>query len=188
MFGRARRLKLIKTIGITIILIVGVLFVGGIVVRLLKPKDDNIEFAYLKNYLVGKGFSCESLKKSGGSCKNRTEDFFELFVRYDKGFEYIYNNEKYVIDLYHVDGSEKFTFSTGEEAFKGYRNLKYNCTYKDSIVGELDKCVLDTDDSIKLDNDAYIGIINNTMYEVRKILASSNYKLKSLIDDYEWKK
>jgi hypothetical protein len=188
MIGRARRLKLIKIIGIAIIGVVGAFLLGRAIISILIVKDDNVEYAYLKKYLKGKGFVCESLKASGGTCKNRTEGVYELFVRYDNGFDYIYNNDKYSIHLYHAGGKEKFAFTTGDDAFKGYKNLKYKCSYKESIVNELDKCVLEEDDTVALDNKAYIGIINNTMFEVRKILAASGYDVDTLIDKYEWKK
>ena len=188
MFGRAKRLNLLKMVGIVIIGIFGVFFLGRIVVNLLMPKDDNIEYAYLKKYLVGKGFKCESLKTSGGTCKNRTDGVYELFVRYDNGFDYVYNNDKYSIELYHAGKKEKFIFTTGDGAFNGYKNLRYTCSYKESIIYELDKCILDKDNNVVLDNKAYIGIINKTMYEVRKIIAASGYNVDDLLDKYEWNK
>lgn len=188
MIGRARRLKLIKIVAVAIIGVLGAFLLAKGIISFLIVKDDNVEFAYLKKYLTGKGFSCESLKTSGGTCKNRTEGVYELFVRYDNGFDYIYNNDKYSIQLYHVGGKEKIVFTTGDNAFAGYKNLKYKCTYKESIIHELDKCVLENDDTVELDNKAYVGIINNTMYEVRKIIAASGYNVDDLLDKYEWNK
>ena len=187
MYGRAKRLNLIKNIVVIIASLVGIFFIGKMVVSFLTVDDDNIEFSYMKKYLNGKGFICESLKTSGGTCKNRTDGVYEMFVRYDKGFDYVYNNDSYVIELYHVDGEEKFTFSTGDTAFSGYRNLRYTCTYKDTIINELDKCILENGDE-ELDNEAYIGFINRTMYEVRKIIVSSKYNVDDLIERYEWNK
>ncbi len=188
MYGRAKRLNFLKWIVIVLVAVLGVFYLGKTVVSLLIKEDDNVEYRYMRDYLVGKGFSCQSLKSSGDSCKIKTDDVYELFIRFDNGFDYIYNNKSYVIELYHVGGKEKFQFSTGDTAFSGYKNLKYTCSYKESIVGELDKCVLETDDTINLDNEAYIGIINKTMFEVRKILYSSKYDVDDLLNNYKWTK
>ena len=188
MIGRARRIKIIKIVAISIVGLLGAFLLGRTIVTMLIKKDDNIDFAYLRNYLIGKGFVCESLKTTGGTCKNKSDGVYEMFVRYDNGFDYIYNNDKYSIQLYHAGGNEKFIFTTGDGAFAGYRNLRFNCTYKESIVQELDKCVLDNNDSVVLDNKAYIGVINNTMFELRKILSSSGYNVDDLLNKYEWNK
>lgn len=188
MYGRARRIELLKKVVITVVSIVGVLVIASIVIGVLMKKDTNVEFYQLKKYLSSKGFVCESMKSSGSACKYNSDNVKERFIRYEKGFDYLYNNKSYVIEIYHVDGEDKILFNTGENAFDNYKNLKYSCTFKESILNEIEECSLVDDEDVKLDNEAYISVINQKIYDVNLIIEASKYSKADLINKYEWNK
>ncbi len=188
MYGRARRLELYRNIGIGIVVLLVIILIARGVIVFLNTKDNNIDFYYLKRYLNEMGFSCESLSKSGGACKYTSDNVVERFARYGNGFDYVYKNNNYVIEIYHVGGKEKLSFTTGDGAFKGYKNLEYNCVYKNNILNEVDRCYLVNDELTELDNEAYIGVINNSMYEVSKMVEVSEYNRDDLINKYVWNK
>lgn len=186
MYGRARRIELVKKIVITIVALIGVILIARFVIGLLLKKENNVAFAELKRYLSGKGYACESLKNSGAACKIRSDTVTERFIRYDKGFDYLYNNGSYIVEIYHLDGESKILFNTGDASFADYKNLRYICSFKENILNELDKCVLEDDPDEKLDNEAYIGIINKKIYEVNMIIEASKYNKKDLLENYQW--
>ena len=186
MYGRARRLELFKTICIVIIVIIVVYILFRIVMNIIPKKDTTEAFYNLKKYMVDSGYVCENLKASGGACKITKDNLLERFTRYDDGFEYICNNGKYMINIYHADGKEKFVFSTSGEAFAGYKNKEYTCTYKDNIVGELEECSLLDNKYAKLDNEAYLSVIKKTMIELNKIIMASGYNKEVLLNEYKW--
>ncbi len=188
MYGRARRLELIKKITIIVVAVIGVLITARIVIGFLLKKETNVEYYQLKKYLTNKGFACESLITSGGACKYNSDNVTERFIRYDNGFDYLYNNKSYVIEVYHVNGEDKILFNTGENAFANYKNLKYSCTYKESILNEIDKCTLLDDEDVVLDNEAYIGVINQKIYDLNLIIKSSKYDINDLLNNYKWNK
>ena len=188
MYGRARRIGLLKNILIVIVTVVGVILIAKGVISILVSKNNNIEFYQLRRYLIGKGFTCENLKVSGSACKYNSEKVSERFIRYEKGFDYLYNNKSYIVEIYHVDGEDKILFSTGDDSFSNYKNLKYSCTYKDNILNEIDKCILLDDEDVKLDNEAYKGIINKKIYEVNLIIEASGYSKDDLLKKYIWNK
>ena len=188
MYGRARRIELLKKVVITVVSIVGVLVIASIVIGVLMKKDTNVEFYQLKKYLSSKGFVCESMKSSGSACKYNSDNVKERFIRYEKGFDYLYNNKSYVIEIYHVDGEDRIDFNTGDDSFSNYKNLKYNCSYKGNILTAVDECVLIDDKDVKLDNEAYIGIINKKIYEVNMMIEASGYNKYSLLNKYVWEK
>lgn len=188
MYGRARRIALLKKSIIAVVSILSVFIIARVVIGLLLTKENNVDFYYLKKYLVDKGFTCESMKTSGSVCKYSSEKVKERFVRYENGFDYIYNNKSYVVELYHINGVDKILFNTGDDAFANYKNLNYSCTYKENILNELDKCVLVDDNDVVLDNEAYIGIINKKIYEINMIIEASKYDKEDLLNKYEWNK
>ncbi len=188
MYGRARRLRLLKIIVISILSVLVVYAIIRVILNIIPKQDDNIDFAYLRKYMVSRGFSCEVLKSSGSACKYIDGDITERFSRFDDGFEYMYNNKKYLINIYHVGGVERILFNTGDGAFIGYKNLDYECTYKENILNELDKCVLKKDPNVELDNTTYIAVIDKTIKEVNKIIESSGYKKDILLSEYRWEK
>ena len=186
MYGRARRIEFLKKVVITIVSVISILIVAKIVVSILLSTEEGLPFSELKKYLNGKGFVCETLTNSGAVCKYNTEGVTERFIRYEKGFDYLYNNKSYIIEIYHVDGEEKLLFSTGDNSFTNYKNIKYSCSYQENILNEIDECVAIDDSDIKLDNEAYKGIINKKIYEVNMIIEASGYDKEKLLKDYIW--
>ncbi len=188
MYGRARRLDFYKTILIVVVILLVVYAVIRLVINIIPKKDTTEEFYNLKKYMVDSGYVCENLKASGGTCKITKDNLLERFTRYDDGFEYIYNNGKYMINIYHVKNVERFVFTTSDTAFTGYKNKEYSCTYKDNIIGELDTCTLVDNKYAKLDNEAYISVIAKPMVELNKVIMASGYNKDTLINEYKWVK
>ena len=66
--------------------------------------------------------------------------------------------------------------------------MKYSCTFKESILNEIEECSLVDDEDVKLDNEAYISVINQKIYDVNLIIEASKYSKADLINKYEWNK
>lgn len=188
MYGRVRRIELIQKIAIVIVVLIGIFLVAEVVVSFLITTSNGVPFAELKKYFNGKGFVCENLVNTGAVCKYNTDNVTERFVRYDNGFDYLYNNKSYIVEIYHVDGKDIIQFNTGDESFTNYKNIKYTCTIKGDILSEIDECVSVDDSDIKLDNEAYKGIINKKIYEVSMIIDASGYNREELLKNYSWKR
>ena len=187
MYGRARRLKFMKIVSIIVGLFLVITISISVFVKMFSKKDDNVDFKYLRDYLVEKGYSCELLKYDGAMCKYDGDIVYDSFARYDTGFEYLEKSDNYILVLHHVDGVDKFTFKTTANAFSGYKNREYECTVKDSLIGELKECKDVSDDSI-LDLDVYIGKIESAMNDLSIILKKSGYDINKLMNDYVWSK
>lgn len=187
MYGRARRLQVLKIALLVIGIIVTIIVSFTFFMKIFNKKDDNFEFSYLRNYLTSKGYSCELLKYDGSMCKYKSDVTYNSFIRYNTGFEYLIKTDNYTLVLHHVDGVDKFTFRTTVDALPGYRGKEYECTYKDSLIGEFNECKDINDESI-LDLNAYIGSIENSMKDLSLILKSSGYNVDKLMKDYVWTK
>lgn len=187
LYGRARRIELVERIAYIVVGIIAVVLVVLLVSKTTEKTDDNVNFAYLRNYLEAKGFSCELLHRSGGQCNLRGKNVSYIFIRYDDGFEYIVRTKSYNFHLKHILSDEdKITFRTTSDAFSGYRNKNYTCSFKDNILNGIDKCV-DEDDEV-LDLEAYTGTIEQIIYDVNNIIDSSGYDKNRLISNNVWEK
>lgn len=187
MYGRARRLKFVKVVSFIVCLVLVVIVSVSVFMNIFSKNDDNVDFKYLRDYLIKKDYSCELLKYDGAMCKYDGDILFNSFARYDTGFEYLEKSESYVLVLHHVDGVDKFTFKTTDQALTGYRNKEYVCTYNDSLIGELKECKDTASDDI-LDLDVYTGKVESAMNDLAIILKSSGYNVEKLMKDYVWVK
>ncbi len=184
-YGRARRIELAKKIiGIVLIVLVLVIFIYFISTR-VKIFDRDVEYSYLINYFEKKGYNCQMIHKSGGTCVFVSDDTKYTFVRYDEGFTYVMRNDSYNLEFKHyIDSPDSIIFKTGDTGFAEVRNKYYYCTTDNSVIGNLKECV--TSDGEKLELDAYIGVVEKGIYELNGILNASHYDVDSIINDYSW--
>ncbi len=183
-FGRQRRIDLAEKIAYVLVGVLAIILIVYLVTRHTDFTDKNVNFAYLVNYMTEKGYTCEMLNRSGGKCTLRRENVDYTFYRYDDGLQYVLNTESYSLNVKHLGGVDLIEFKTNGNAFINYRNKEYICTTKNGILSELDKCV--TDEGEELDFKAYIGFINETFYELDKIMEAAEYDKDALVNDYEW--
>lgn len=188
LYGRFRRIELVKKIGI-IILVVLLLFIviSFVSKRVVAFKDNNTNFEYMKDFFKMNGYSCQSIDKSGGNCFKETENSNVIFTRYDEGFYYLVKTESYEIYFRHIVNTyNDITFTTTDKALTGYKNKTYTCYTDDSIVGNLENCVSLSQD--KLDSDTYLGVIKSSIDNLNTIIIKSGYSRDSIVYDYYWKK
>ena len=185
-FGRQIRIDFVEKLAY---IIVGI-FAVGLVFYLVTQKTDfeevNVNYAYLATYMQQKGFTCELLNRSGGKCYIVRGDTEYSFYRYDDGLQYIIKSESYSLNIKHLSGADSMEFRTYNNAYIGYRDSVYQCTYKDGFLSELDKCV--TSDGTELDLEVYLGFIRETINDLNNIVEASGYERKPLIENYEWVK
>lgn len=187
-FGRARRVEIVEKI---VYVLVGIFAVCLTIFLVTRTKDvfvdKNVDFAYLKQYLESKGFTCEMLQDSGGSCSFENDYSNYSFVRYNTGFVYILKTDNYRLLVNHVStGTDYITFVTYDTAYYGYKNREYVCTNVDenNILSDISSC--ETSDGEVLDLGAYLGVVNMAVSDLNDIIDSSGYSKDSLINDYEW--
>ena len=188
LYGRARRLELIKKITIVVVIVVvlglGIFFFSK---KVVKTKVNNSKFADLTSYLESFGYRCESLENSGGSCFLTRKDTDYLFVRSNSGFKYSFRGTSYNIEIIHdKELGDSIVFRTNREALDKYKSLYYTCSTDNSVIGKLQNCI--TDDGRVLDLDVYIGIVEKEIYNLNNILKASKMNMDKLINDYEWEK
>lgn len=186
MYGRARRIQALKILFLVVAIIVVIFISGTIFYNIFVKEDDNVDYAYLAKYLKNKGYTCELLKYNGSSCKLDGAGTYNMFTRYDDGFEYTILTDSYYIAIVHVKDLEEFSIKTNEKAFSGYKNKKYYCKFKDSLIGDLDKCT--DEDNNSLDMEIYKGAVESAMNDLNNILNSSGYKVEELLKNYKWVK
>lgn len=188
LYGRARRLELIKKITIVAVIIIvlglGIFFFSK---KIVKTKVDNNKYSSLISYLENNGYRCDSLDKGGGYCSYSKKDFDYLFVRNSDGFKYSYRGSKYSLEIVHgKDLGDSIVFRTTRDALDKYKSMYYTCTTDNSVIGSLKECV--TSDDRVLDLDVYIGVVEKEIYTLNNILKASNMNIDKLINDYEWEK
>lgn len=196
-YGRARRIAFAEKV---VYWLVGIVAVALLIFLILNRKEEvdlNVNFAFLRETLTTRGYICDQINRIGGSCvktgtvvNEKNEDlnfkYTYTFIRYDDGFEYIYDSRGYILDIRHKENDSRITFRTTDNAFAGYRNQIYTCTYKDNVLNELEECT--SEDGATLDNESYKGIIRQSMMEVHSILDNSGYKKDKLLNNYVWEK
>lgn len=187
LYGRARRIEFAERIAYIVVGIIAIILVIFLVSKQQANVDRNVNFTYLREYMEAKGFNCEMLQKSGGQCTLNNEVSLYNFIRYENGFEYIVKTKSYALSIKHVLTEEdKITFRTSSEAFSGYKNKKYVCSYKDNVIKELSSCF--SEDGEELDVASYVGVIKQAMSDLNNIIDSSGYDKNELMEAYQWRK
>ena len=187
MYGRARRIALVKNIAIVLICIFVGYFVVSTVFKTVTYVDPNQNFAFLKNYFVRQGYTCEIIERTGGRCYIQQENNYTGFIRYDNGFNYAVRTASYSLEFDHsIKKEKKIIFRTNQNALDGYQRKEYYCKTKGSVIDELVKC--ETGSGDKLDLNTYIGVIEQGIIDLNKIIDASGYDKETLINDYYWEK
>lgn len=186
LYGRARRLALYKNIGIIVGCIIVIIF---IVISILKNTDNIVvrgEYDLLKDYFLNRGFNCESLISSGGRCVSTNENSKTTFYRFSDGFEYIVKTSSYSLVIVHrLEKEDEVSFKTTSNAFEGYRNQHFICTFDNNVLDSIKTCESSTE-SIILDVKSYLGVIEQSQIDLTNAINSSGYSLDSLLQNYEW--
>lgn len=186
-YGRARRIEIVEKIAYITVGFIAILLVFSLVFKQERNVDYNVNFAYLRNYLEGRGFQCEMIHLSGGQCYISGDYSTRTFVRYEDGFEYFVKTESYLLDIRHTLKEENLIrFKTTSEAFVGYKNKEYTCEYVSNVIKELKQCK--TEDGEVLDLDSYIGLIEHSIIDINNIIDSSGYYKSELLENYKWVK
>ena len=142
----------------------------------------------LKNYFLNRGFTCELLSNSGSKCVSNNNGIKTTFYRYESGFEYSVKTESYSLYMVHrLDKEDKIEFVTTSEAFTGYKNQKFTCTYEKNVLGKVEKCEA-ADETTVLDVKSYLGVIEHAQAEVTNAINASGFSLDSVLINYEWLK
>ena len=187
MYGRARRIEFVERVTYVVVAIIAVILVFVIVGKNSSYNDRNVNFNLLREYLEDRGFRCEMLYRPGGACSLNSEAGLTTFTRYESGFQYIIKTEGYFLDIrYSTDKGDYMTFKTTAYALAGYRNQDYKCYFKDNILGEFDYC--ENDEKVKLDSNAYIGVVEKAMYDLSNMVDNSGYQRDKLLEEHQWVK
>ena len=184
-YGRARRLALAEKIIYTSVAIFTVVLVIFLIGKTVTPEDQNVNFAFLRDYWENKGFGCSAIQRDGGTCSYKTEGTDYLFVRLDEGFKYTVRTNSYVLNIVFTSSEESVTIETNANALAGYKDKLYLCSF-DSIVGEVKECV--DSNQKKLDANSYIGVVNKAMFDLNKMVEASGYSSASLLNEHKWEK
>lgn len=186
-YGRARRIELYEKLAYIAAAVLAIIIIVVLVSNQSTETDRNVKFSYLRDYLQGRGYSCELLHQKNGGCTKRTDNTLYNFVRYEDGFMYTVKTDSYLMQIVHsLEKSNSITFSTTSEAFFGYKNKKYFCEFEGNVLGTLGDCL--TKDGNVLNLNSYRGIIEQAQYDVDNMIEASGYYRKSLLEDYVWSK
>lgn len=184
-YGRARRIELAEKIAYIVVGIVAVVLVIFLVFKQTSNTNKNIDFSYLRDYFLQRGYSCEMIHQSGGQCTLTKENIMYKFIRYDNGFEYFEKTDSYLLNIKHVlDEENKIVFKTTSEAFVGFKNEEYTCEYKVNVINELGTCRNNKNET--LNQNSYLGVIEKAMNELNNIIDSSGYYKVNILEDYQW--
>lgn len=184
-YGRARRLELYEKLAYIVVGVVAAVLVFFLVTSQSSTGESNINYAYLKQYMYDRGFSCELIHKSGGKCRKENNGVSYIFTRYDDGFEYLVKTDSYLLIINHTLQKDNYiTFSTTSSAFPGYKNKNYECKIGETVLDTFGECK--TKEGDLLDLDSYHGVIEQAQNEVNNIIESSGYYKKNLMEDYQW--
>ncbi len=185
LYGRARRIEFGKKILYAVIAIVAIAITINFVVNYKGFVDNNVNFAYLKQYMEAKGYYCNQLQNSGGQCILHGEISTSTFTRYEDGFDFTVKSNAYNLNIKHISTKEDYiTFKTNVNALTGYKSKNYTCNVKNNIIGELEECIDENQET--LDSDTYLSIIKLAIQDLNNFIDSSGYDKKSLMNDYKW--
>lgn len=185
-YGRARRLALYRNIAIVVVCIFIVVFLLSLLFKEEEKKVVVGKYEQLRVYFLNRGFTCETLEESGGNCVSTTEDLKTNFYRYKDGFEYIVKSDSYTLSIVHrLEKEDTITFKTTAEAFDGYKNQNFICSFDKNVLDKVTKCEA-VKENLVLDVKSYLGIIEQAQADLMNAVNSSGYSLDNLLVNYEW--
>ena len=187
LYGRARRIEFVERATYIIVGIIAVIVVFIVVGKKNSYNETNVNFSYLREYLEARGYICEVIYRSGGSCTSVSKAVTSSFIRYDDGFQFITKSNGYFLEITYMDSKGDYIkLKTTSYALQGYVNRDFTCTYKENIFNEIESCK-DQDGQV-LDSDTYIGVVNKALYDLRNIVDNSGYSKDKLVEKHEWVK
>lgn len=190
-YGRFRRVEFAKKVAY---IVIGIIVLISVISFLSKKidifVDHNVNFAYMKNYFNNQGYDCIMIERDGGKCVLEGDVSTTTFTRFDEGFIYILKTDSYVISIRHIVNTyNDITLTTTSDALPGYRNMSYSCYTSDGITGKLESCTTNNgSNSIKLDSNLYLSIVENHINSLNDIIKASGYNRDELLNNYYWKK
>ena len=184
MYGRARRIKLIIGILLSIMAIVGIFIGLNTINTRIKNKKQIKDFDKLRIYMYNRGFICENLKSTNSKCTLKTSNGLKIFIKKYNGFELDYVSKNYTINLIHYEKNNKISFITNSNALSGYKNKKFTCT-NNNILDQDIKCTDDEEEELK--QPTYLSEIQRIINEADEIITNSGYNKQALINNYEWR-
>ena len=193
LYGRARRIQLVKKIGLIVVLLIVLVILILFLFQKHEEKNMNKNFNMLRTYFLNKGYMCEMIEKDGGICRSRLVDpetkeqshVQYIFTRYDEGFNYLVKSSSYSIEIRHIVNTyNDIILETTDKALDADRNKKFICQTDNSIVGNLVNC--ETAEGQKVKNDVYLGAVEMAISNLNNIINSSGYKRDKIINDYVW--
>ena len=186
-YGRARRIELAKKVGLILGIIIALVLLIIFIIKKVDFVDHNVNYAYLRQYLISRGYTCERIEVDGGKCFIKGSSNYQSFTRYSIGFEYLVRSDAYILQIRHLQGSySDIKFTTNDKALVGVKNKDFICHTKGNLLGELEYC--DTSDALKLTTASYVGVVESAINDVNSIIEASGYKKYVLINDYIWEK
>lgn len=188
LYGRARRLSLIRNIAVIVGCIVAIVLLLKFIFAGTNTQVVVSEFDKLKKYFLDRGYTCELLSVNGAKCTSNNDYIKTTFYRYDGGFEYVSKTDSYSLYITHrLDKEDRIEFVTTSEAFAGYKNQKFICTYDKNVLTKVTECEAVAED-IKLDVKSYLGVIEHAQLDITTAVTSSGFSLDNLLINYEWSK
>ena len=130
----------------------------------------------------------EEIEKMYNVSKTNTDIGKTTFYKYENGFEYVAKTDSYTLYITHrLDKEDRIEFVTTSEAFAGYKNQKFICTYDKNVLTKVTECEAVAED-IKLDVKSYLGVIEHAQLDITTAVTSSGFSLDNLLINYEWSK
>lgn len=185
LYGRARRIALMRTIIIISLSIGAVLFVISKIFSKEEVAVIHREYAFLTEYFTDRNYNCEVLTESGNKCVLSSESLKKTFYRYDDGFQFVVKTDSYTLSIIHrLSESDNVSFKTNLNAFAGYKNQDFQCEIDKNVLGKIKNCV---SGDIVLDIPSYLGVIEEAQQELTNALLNSGYSADGVLANYEWK-
>lgn len=188
LYGRARRIALVRNIAVIAGCLVAIVLLLKFIFAGTNTQVVVSEFDKLKQYFLDRGFTCEMLTLDGSKCTSNTDIGKTTFYKYENGFEYVSKTDSYTLYITHrLDKEDRIEFVTTSEAFAGYKNQKFICTYDKNVLTKVTECEAVAED-IKLDVKSYLGVIEHAQLDITTAVTSSGFSLDNLVINYEWSK
>ncbi len=186
LYGRARRLALYRNIGIIVGCICAIVFIINMIFSGSDESKVMSEFDLLRNHFVNTGFTCEMLNVNGSKCIADNENLKKTFYRFDDGFEYSLKTNSYTLLIVHrLDKKDELVFKTTSEAFLGFKNQEFACSYENNVLDAIKSCD-SSSENIELDVKSYLGVIEQAQVDLMTAINNSGFSVESLLNNYEW--
>ena len=183
-YGRAQRIEFFEKVAYFVIAVFAVIIVFVILSNQKGFVDDNVDFAYLKNYMEDNGYSCEMIHQDGGTCTLKGDSSTSMFTRRNDGFDFAIISSAYTLNIKHSNSGDIIKLRTTSSALAGYKD--FTCKTKGNVIDELEQCT--DEDDVVLDSNVYIGVIERAIKDINNFIDSSGYDKEILMKEHKWQK